>query len=146
MPIRPENLARYPEDWKHISASIRQRAGNRCEWPGCTACHHTVGYWHDGQFVAMPLALREAGFKAGDIVAATDKDGRQLDLKLIRIVLTVAHLDHVPEHVDPANLRAWCQRHHLAYDAEHHKQTAYATRRAGLAVADLFEDATTTGA
>ena len=27
-----------------------------------------------------------------------------------RVVLTVAHLDHVPENVDPANLRAWCQR------------------------------------
>lgn len=31
MPIRPENKDRYPKDWKAISASIRERAGNRCE-------------------------------------------------------------------------------------------------------------------
>ena len=40
-----------------------------------------------------------------------------------RVVLTVAHLDHQPEHCDPANLRAWCQRCHLAYDAQHHART-----------------------
>ena len=46
------------------------------------------------------------------------------------VVLTIGHLDHVPEHCDPANLRAWCQRCHLHYDRHHHRQTAYATRKA----------------
>lgn len=55
------------------------------------------------------------------------------------VVLTTAHLDHVPEHCDMVNLKHWCQRCHLVYDAKHHAQTAYATRRAGRAVADLFE-------
>ncbi len=32
MPIRPENRARYPKDWKAISLSIRERARWRCEW------------------------------------------------------------------------------------------------------------------
>ena len=32
MPIRPENRSRYPADWRHISARIRERAGNKCEW------------------------------------------------------------------------------------------------------------------
>lgn len=40
-----------------------------------------------------------------------------------RIVLTIAHLDHTPEHCEPDNLRALCQRCHNAYDAEHRKQT-----------------------
>jgi hypothetical protein len=31
MPIRPENKARYPKDWKAISARIRERAGDCCE-------------------------------------------------------------------------------------------------------------------
>jgi 5-methylcytosine-specific restriction endonuclease McrA len=31
MPIRAENRARYPKDWKEISRSIRERAGNCCE-------------------------------------------------------------------------------------------------------------------
>jgi hypothetical protein len=35
MPIKPENKARYPRDWKAISKRIRfERAGNRCEWCG----------------------------------------------------------------------------------------------------------------
>lgn len=37
MPIRPENKGSYPADWPAISKSIRQRAGNVCEWPGCGA-------------------------------------------------------------------------------------------------------------
>lgn len=34
MPIRPENRARYPRNWKQISAAIRERAANKCEWCG----------------------------------------------------------------------------------------------------------------
>ena len=46
-----------------------------------------------------------------------------------RVVLTVAHLDHTPEHCEPSNLRAMCQRCHLNYDKHHHAQTAYRTRK-----------------
>lgn len=36
MPIRPENKARYPKDWKLRSRFVRfYRARNRCEWCGC---------------------------------------------------------------------------------------------------------------
>ena len=34
MPIRAENKARYPADWKAISQAIRRRAANCCEWCG----------------------------------------------------------------------------------------------------------------
>ena len=41
MPIRPENKARYPKDWKRIADSIRERAGQKCEgspaYPDCRA-------------------------------------------------------------------------------------------------------------
>ena len=50
------------------------------------------------------------------------------------VVLTTAHLDHTPENCDPKNLRHWCQRCHLTYDAKHHSQSAYMTRRAGKAL------------
>jgi hypothetical protein len=43
-------------------------------------------------------------------------------------VLTVAHLDHTPENVHPANLRAMCQGCHLRYDRDHHAETRSATR------------------
>ncbi len=35
MPIKPENRARYPRNWKEIRAAILGRADHRCEWPGC---------------------------------------------------------------------------------------------------------------
>ena len=41
MPIRPENRARYPKDWKVISLTIRTEAQWMCEgspaYPGCRA-------------------------------------------------------------------------------------------------------------
>ena len=55
-----------------------------------------------------------------------------------KVVLTVGHLDHQPENCERANLRAWCQRCHLNYDAAHHAQTAYATRKAAACTLDLF--------
>lgn len=36
MPIKPENRALYPPNWKEISKRIRfERAGNHCEVCGC---------------------------------------------------------------------------------------------------------------
>lgn len=42
MPIRPERRGLYPADWLAISARIRERAGNRCEW--CGARNGAIGY------------------------------------------------------------------------------------------------------
>ena len=36
--------------------------------------------------------------------------------KEVKIVLTIAHLDHTPENCSDNNLRALCQRCHNAYD------------------------------
>lgn len=41
MPIKPENKALYPADWKQISERIRfERAGNRCE--SCGIENYTI--------------------------------------------------------------------------------------------------------
>lgn len=133
MPIRPENRARYPADWLQIRERILTRARGRCEHPGCTATHGTIGFWEkDGKFYPLPDRLWHAGYRPGSVVA-TDRG----DFRVIKIVLTIAHLDHTPENCADDNLRAWCQRHHLAYDAEHHKRTAYATRRARAQTLEL---------
>ena len=44
-----------------------------------------------------------------------------------RVILTVAHLDHNPENCELTNLRAWCQRCHLAYDRDAHLRNAKKT-------------------
>ncbi len=63
----------------------------------------------------------------------------KINHKRTRVVLTMAHLDHTPEHNDPANLRALCCHCHLLWDAEHHRQSAYRHRRAHKAWGDLFD-------
>lgn len=104
MPIKPENRARYPKNWREIRQEILGRADHCCEWPGC-------------------------GVANGSMNPRTGS----------RVVLTIAHLDHQPENCAHSNLMAMCQEHHLAYDAKHHQQTAYQTRRSGKAAADLFD-------
>ena len=97
MPIKDRSL--YPSNWKDITASIRERAGNRCEgspaYPDCRA-----------------------------------ENGQPHPVTGSKVVLTVGHLDHTPGNCEPGNLRAWCQRCHVTYDAQYHAQNAAATRRA----------------
>lgn len=38
----------------------------------------------------------------------------------------------------PSNLAAMCQRHHLAYDHNHHRANAQATRRAKAGTLEMF--------
>jgi hypothetical protein len=48
--------------------------------------------------------------------------------RVIRVVLTLAHLDHNPENNSDDNLRLLCCWCHLNYDKLHHKETR-ATRK-----------------
>lgn len=146
MPIKPENAKRYPADWPAISRAARERAGWRCQHDGCTAHQYAVGWWRqtmrrhewvpewprDG--VYMGQTYSDAREVAAGIYASQGESGPKPTI----IVLTVAHLDHQPENCAPANLAAMCQRHHLAYDQQHHAQTAYRTRKDRAGTAELF--------
>lgn len=57
------------------------------------------------------------------------KNGQKHPVTGSMVVLTVAHLDHVTTHNEADNLRAWCQRCHLTYDANQHTKNARHTRR-----------------
>ncbi len=144
MPILAENAARYPKNWPAVSESIKQRAGWRCEgspdFPECRIEHGDLGgRLGDGSWLrALPLGegLRGLEWPRPGAVAACSDGTRTEQLRIVRIVLTVGHLDHQPENCDPDNLRAWCQRCHLHSDRHHHVETRRARRAAG----DLFED------
>lgn len=138
MPIRPENVARYPADWPQVRQRILDRARNRCEW--CGVHNHDWG-WRDeaGTFHRVRKGpLIDAHIGAKPLRPPFDVASDQGTLHIIEIILTIAHLNHQPEDCRPENLRAGCQQCHLRYDHLHHQQTAYATRREGKAVADLF--------
>lgn len=142
MPIRPENQHRYPADWPQIRQRILERARFACEgspdFPECRLRHGAWGYWEAGRFELVNkraiLDVLKPDAPRRWVRTPIDWGGH----KVIEIVLTIGHLDHVPEHCVESNLRAWCQRCHLNYDREHHAQTRYQTRRNGRAVADLF--------
>lgn len=131
MPIKPENRDRYPPDWPTISASIAARARYRCEQCGIEN-YALGGRLRDGRFLhALPRGeqlLRVVWPRPGDVDWCGD-NGRQERLRIIRIICTVAHLDHTPENCDPSNLRFLCQRCHLIYDLQHHGSTAYMSQR-----------------
>ncbi len=112
MPIKPENKDRYPKNWKEISRRIREeRADGKCE--NCCAINHSHVNRHTRE-ICMP-----------------DEDDA------IMIVLTVAHLDHMPENCEDDNLKAWCQRFHNRYDQIHRKQTFRQSRLKGQTILNL---------
>ena len=114
MPIRPENRARYPKDWKAISLEVRQRAGGRCEgsplYPDCRAAdafEHPV----TGSIVVLTVAHLDH---------QPENNG---------------------EPGDRPNLKAWCQRCHNAYDAPMRRAGIAARAKAHRADGDLFAEA-----
>lgn len=95
MPIHPDDRARYPADWPAISLRIRfERAEGRCE------CEGECGYDHGGRCEA--------------------RHGEPHPVTSSKVILTTGHRNHTPEDCRDENLRAWCQRCHLAHDQDHH--------------------------
>lgn len=108
MPIHAENRARYPKDWPQISRRIRVERAGN-------RCE-----------------FREDGRRCEAI------NGEPHPITGSKVVLTVAHLDHTPEHCDDANLLGGCQRCHLRYDAEHHRQNRARRLREAMGTPDMM--------
>jgi hypothetical protein len=114
----------YPPNWKEISRRIRfERSQGQCECDGECGLHRT----HPG-----PRRCEE-------------RDGQPAKWAKGIVVLTVAHLNAPggPCQCDPLcaieeHLKAMCQRCHLRYDVQLHVGNAYATRRRGAALGELF--------
>ncbi len=116
----PIDYARYPANWKtEIVPRIIGRAGNQCEKcgliNGCTV-------W------SVPLKIKgsDGRYKIKRFWISTQTDVERMspfslggEIKTVKVVLTVAHLDHDEENHEVADdrLRAWCQYCHLNYDA-----------------------------
>lgn len=137
MPIKPENRHRYPTNWKTIRAHILWRAKGRCERCGAI----------NGDRIARGAGPDADTYQTSDAQVWDANTGNSLGWRhmadynvdrMVTIVLTIAHLDHQPENCADNNLQALCQRCHLRHDQQHHIESARATRRGRLAVADLF--------
>lgn len=145
MPVKPENKARYPHNWKEIRAAILHRAGHKCEFCGVQNHEKVIRGLADGDIPAFIYA------DTPDFTIFNAETGKEIgetgffwNNGETKIVLTIAHLDHTPENNDPENLRALCQRCHILYDRDHHAANAKATLKAKKANAGqmgLFEAA-----
>ena len=129
-PIRPENRHKYPggsptsKEWKAIRASIQERAGDNCEWCGVPNRKRVVRGKTDSVFWVERNHLERRFHRQGAVVSIPlERLEKAPHLKLVRIICTVAHLDHDPRNNEPGNLAFLCQRCHNRYDSKHRAET-----------------------
>lgn len=149
MPIRPENKDRYPKNWKsEIVPRIRERSGNRCE------CTGQCGIEHGHSYCTELDEIDRCGIANGDVsymvdgrwqVCLESEAGDEMErrngkvYRAVRIVLTVAHLNHQPEDCADDNLLHMCQGCHNRYDAPMRRRGIQDRARAQRASGDLFK-------
>jgi hypothetical protein len=136
----PIDYSKYPPNWKtEIRPDTLKRAKYCCEQ--CGVRNYSVGYnQKNGRFIGTGgTALHDLageGLSYPSLEPITYKAAAELrnhlnevknEHKHIVIVLTVAHLDHNITNNCPTNLKAFCQKCHLSYDAVHHKKNARQT-------------------
>ena len=108
MPFRAD---RYPDNWKtEIRPRILAREENCCKF--CSIADRLEGWrFPSGRFYTADQI-------AGDQLSEQDEAALEKVLQKppMRIILTVAHLDHGLSNHQDENLAALCQRCHLNFD------------------------------
>lgn len=117
----PIDYNKYPQNWKsEIVPRILERAGNKCE---------KCGLENKRQVYSVKLYLRSNengryGYKT--IWFRDNRDAEKIKhlttgkIKNVKVILTIAHLDHDETNfnVKDDRLMAMCQWCHLNYDAK----------------------------
>lgn len=115
----PIDYRKYPPNWrKEIVPRILERDDNRCK---------RCGLENKSNVTSLALWVKEdARYKVRRFWLTSETDIARMSLyalpnetKQVRVVLTIAHLDHDEENHDVADdrLAAMCQWCHLNYDA-----------------------------
>lgn len=112
--IMPIDYKKYAKNWKtEIRPKILQRARNKCEF--CWVENYAIWQrdynweWHN--------------IKEIDQMGSCEWEMMFWEYKPIKIILTIAHLDHNIDNNNDDNLKALCQKCHLNYDKIHHIET-----------------------
>ena len=137
----PMDRSKYPENWEIISWNVRESQGWKCKF--CGVRGGDIGY-RDSTGIFHRL------YNITDTDDTLMRDAEEYggvsipyDARKIKIVLTVAHLNHDTEDNREENLVALCQKCHLRYDSEIHRKNRTVTRRrkkASLYIGSLFND------
>ena len=106
----PIDYKKYPKDWKETRNRILARAKNCCE-----ECE-----FENGKLVCSFLNHN----KVREWVRPIFADLIDYPYKEVKVVLTIAHLDHDETNHDVKDdrLKAMCQLCHLRYDAKEKKR------------------------
>jgi hypothetical protein len=125
----PMNRKLYPRDWEEISQRIRtERAGNRCEWCDIPNRLTIIRSRRDSsQYIVYDPETSGYQDMDGNAIRLSEIP-EEFDGPHIKVVLTVAHLDHNPANNHPGNLAALCQRCHNQYDRPKRAHNAHRTR------------------
>lgn len=123
MPIRPENAARYPKNWRtELVPAARARSGDRCECAGQCGLSHAAA----DEINAEPARCRAV-------------NGQPHPTTGSKVVLTLAHMHGEPlESQDIGRMFHACQQCHNRYDAPERRKGIKARARAKRAAGDLF--------
>lgn len=113
----PIDYKKYPPNWlKEIRPRIMARANDKCEV--CGLEHKQVVY-------SIKLKINDNGnYKLKTIWFRVKEDAEREDLlnnlKEVKVILTIAHLDHdeLNHDIKDERLMAMCQICHLRYDAK----------------------------
>ena len=105
----PIDYSKYPPNWKEIRHRILKRANNECECCGLENHSIVISYKKNSKIKWAYV---------------TFKDFIPKPYKYVKVVLTIAHLDHdeTNHNVTDDRLKAMCQLCHLRYDAEEKKR------------------------
>lgn len=114
----PVNRKDYGPDWDDIAHEVKAAADWCCEW--CGAPHLQVirrtgqewGQWQRVEFITETTGAQ---------VETSQLSWKRLKYhRLVRVILTTAHLDRDHRNHDRNNLAALCQRCHLRHDIRQH--------------------------
>ena len=114
----PIDYSKYPPDWKQIVERIRLRSRDHCEF--CNIQNKSTIF-------SVPLKIQDGDgrykqkrFWFTDYWDAYRLHGNDHFINTVKVVLTVAHLDHDEENweVEDERLVHLCQLCHLRYDAK----------------------------
>lgn len=112
----PIDYSKYPSNWKtEIRPAILERAQDCCEVCGLSNGETVYSVKVESRsvwFQVVSDALRASG--------APYLHGHEHLVKTVKVVLTIAHLDHdeTNQNVSLDRLKAMCQMCHLTYDRE----------------------------
>lgn len=115
----PIDYSKYPPNWKtEIVPRILTRADHKCEF---------CGVENKAKLTSLAFMIRDVTrYKLKRFWISNESDVKRMapfsddKIKIITVVLTIAHLDHDEENhnVSDDRLAALCQYCHLNYDAK----------------------------